>query len=242
MFGVGSIDCFFVDCDGTGATLFDVVSVLHPTNNADMIDAPKQSKCEVFMHESIAFSCICFERYAQSMSVPTQTIIANLCMSCLLLACAPTNNLGNAISDQQIAQLVSVDSWPFHPRSVVIHPLSYIPKIRPDAKASSPRVVEIYVECLDLNKQSTRTPGFISLSVQDPQSKNINHIDVDLSNLENNKNYWDTVTKTYRFTIPLPVGFECANDRFLLVRVDLNVDANLELKASSEVYCSHHSP
>jgi len=50
------------------------------------------------------------------------------------------------------------------------------------------------------------------------------------------------VTKTYRFTIPLPVGFECANDKFLFVRVDLNVDANLELKASGEVYCSHHSP
>ncbi len=219
-----------------------MVSVLHPTNNADMIDAPKQSKCEVFMHESLAFSCICFERYAQSMRVPPQTIIATLCMSCLLLACTPSNNLENSISSQKIAQLVSVDRWPFHPKSVVIHPLSYIPKIRADAKASNPHVIEVYVECLDLNKQSTRTPGFISLSVQDPQSKNINHIEVDLSNLDNNKNYWDTVTKTYRFTIPLPVGFECANNKFLFVRVDLNVDANLELKASGEVYCSHHSP
>ena len=207
-----------------------------------MIDAPKQSKCEVFMHESLAFSCICFERYAQSMSVPPQIIIATLGMSCLLLACAPTNNLKNAKSSQQIAQLVSVDSWPFHPKSIVIHPLSYIPKIRLDAKASNPRVVEIYVECLDLNKQPTRTPGFISLSVEDPQSKNINHIEVDLSNLENNKNSWDSVTKTYRFTIPLPVGFECANNKFLLVQANINVDAKLELKASGEVYYSHHSP
>ena len=242
MFVVGSIGCFLVDCDGTGATLFDVVSVLHPTNNADMIDAPKQSKCEIFMRKSLAFSCICFERYAQSMSVPPQIIIATLGMSCLLLACAPTNNLKNAKSSQQIAQLVSVDSWPFHPKSIVIHPLSYIPKIRLDAKASNPRVVEIYVECLDLNKQPTRTPGFISLSVEDPQSKNINHIEVDLSNLENNKNSWDSVTKTYRFTIPLPVGFECANNKFLLVQANINVDAKLELKASGEVYYSHHSP
>lgn len=161
-----------------------------------------------------------------------------LLLCCLIVACQNANVTSPALSASQNAALPSGDCWPFRPRKITVHPMSYFPLC---ASGKTP-MVAIYIECLDQDDQTTRSVGVLRLIVEDPKSKTSNSFQCDLGNKSDNNHAWDSVSRCYLIEIPLPAGFTCEPDAFLTVNATLNLDSDELLKTQNTVQCPHHKP
>ena len=102
-----------------------------------------------------------------------------LLICCLIAACQTTNTDSTALTATETAALPTKDCWPFRPRKIIVHPMSYFP-LRATDKTP---VVAIYIECLDQDDQTTRSVGILRLNVADPKSSTSNSCRYDLGDI-----------------------------------------------------------
>jgi hypothetical protein len=123
-------------------------------------------------------------------------------------------------------------TWPYAPATMRVHPLS---RIMVPARAEEATRAEVHVQCLDLEGDSTRSIGLLRVQVGDPASAaSVQH---DLGDPAVNRADWDPVTRTYRFTLPVPEGFRCAPGTTLPVQVQLQLSPTRALQAQGTVAC-----
>ena len=161
-----------------------------------------------------------------------------LLICCLIAACQTTNMDSTALTATETAALPTKDCWPFRPRKIIVHPMSYFPL---HATNKTP-VVAIYIECLDQDDQTTRSVGVLRLNVADPKSSTSNSCRYDLGDISVNNQRWDSVSRCYLIELPLPAGFSCEPNAFLTVNATLNLDSDEALTAQGPVHCPHHKP
>ncbi len=118
--------------------------------------------------------------------------------------------------------LWKTEAWPYRPASIRLHPLSRL------VHTTSGDVLEIRIECLDDEHDSTRTIGVLSVQVKgdegaEPQKWN-------LSDPRVNRACWDVVTRTYTVRVPLPAGFIC--------EPNLKIDVNVQVRTGTETVLS----
>ncbi len=183
------------------------------------------------MFVSVSFSRYLIERYPKYMHM--MPVIAPL-ICCMAVACQSTQTASSKPTSTQLAAMPASDCWPFRPNKIIVHPLSYFPGIFTNAESKN---VDIYIECLDKDGQSTRSIGYLSLNVQDPKSTSSSSFECNLSDLVQNKKYWDSVSRCYRIVLALPKGFECQTDALLMVSATLNVDSDDVLATQNNVPC-----
>jgi hypothetical protein len=101
-----------------------------------------------------------------------------------------------------------IDSWPFAPASIRIHPIS---QAHSDAKG--PRIV-CHVECRDPLGETTKAVGSLRIEVLEPTrtvEPGMEQIAAawvtDLSDLDNNSKLYDPSTRTYRLSLRQLPGF-----------------------------------
>ena len=156
-----------------------------------------------------------------------------LLICCLIAACQTTNMDSTALTATQIAALPMKDCWPFRPQKIIVHPMSYFPL---PAQGKTP-VVAIYIECLDPDRQTTRSVGVLSLNVQDPTSSTSNSCKYDLGDISVNNQLWDSVSRCYLIQVPLPQGFNCAPKASLRVSATLHLDNDETFTTQDSVDC-----
>jgi hypothetical protein len=163
-------------------------------------------------------------------------------LCCICCACETGHTHPNSVRLAEPARPLPVDGWPFRPTTISIHPLSYFPQPGAASPQAEISTVEIYVECLDQDEQSTRAPGVFNVEAKDPQSLAVSSFQADLSEPSQNLKYWDSVTRSYRFTIPIPAGFHCMNEQYLAIEAALNLGHGTVLRTSSRVSCPGSRP
>ena len=157
---------------------------------------------------------------------------------CVMVACQTTSSDSTALTASENAALPTEDCWPFRPKKIIVHPMSYFPL---HAQNKAP-MVDIYIECLDQDDQTTRSVGVLRVNVEDPKSKTSNSLKCDLGDKSVNIYRWDSVSRCYLIELPLPSGFSCEPDAFLTVSATLNLDPDELLTTQSTVHCPHHKP
>ena len=188
-----------------------------------------------YLHvRSLACSCIWFERYAEYMyAFPMIALL--LCY--FMAGCQTINTDTTAPTATEIAALPIKDCWPFRPHSIIVHPMSYFPLT---AQGKTP-MVAIYIECLDRDRQTTRSVGVLRLNVQDPISSTSNSCRYDLEDISVNNQLWDSVSRCYLIQVPLPQGFNCAPKASLRVSATLHLDNDETLTTQGSVNYSNHT-
>ena len=116
--------------------------------------------------------------------------------------------------------------------------MSYFPLHAPN-KAP---MVDIYIECLDQDDQTTRSVGVLRVNVEDPKSKTSTSFKCDLGDKSVNNNRWDSVSRCYLMELPLPAGFSREPNAFITVNATQNLDPDELLTTQSNVYCPNHKP
>ena len=164
--------------------------------------------------------------------------VISLFFCCVIVACQTTNSDSTALTASERAALTTEDCWPFRPKKITVHPMSYFP-MRAQDKTS---MVDIYIECLDLDDQTTRSVGVLSLNVHDPKSNTSSSFKCDLGDQSVNHHRWDSVSRCYLIELPLPSGFSCEPDAFLTVNATLNLDSDETMNTQSTVHCPHLKP
>ena len=157
---------------------------------------------------------------------------------CVMVACQTISSDSTALTASENAALPTEDCWPFRPRKIIVHPMSYFPL---HAQNKTP-MVDIYIECLDQDNQTTRSVGVLRLNVQDPKSNTSTSFKCDLGDKSVNNNRWDSVSRCYLMELPLPAGFSREPNAFLTVNATLNLDPDELLTTQSNVYCPHQKP
>ena len=160
-----------------------------------------------------------------------------LLICCLIAACQTTNMDSTALTEIETAALPTKDCWPFRPRKIIVHPMSYFP-LRATDKTP---VVAIYIECLDQDDQTTRSVGVLRLNVADPKSSTSNSCRYDLGDISVNNQLWDSVSRCYLIQVPLPQGFNCAPKASLRVSATLHLDNDETLTTQGSVDYPNHT-
>ncbi|MEI6023292.1 MAG: hypothetical protein WCP80_01690 [Phycisphaerales bacterium] len=157
---------------------------------------------------------------------------------CVIVGCQTTSSDSTALTASENAALPTEDCWPFRPKKIIVHPMSYFPM---RAQDKTP-MVDIYIECLDLDDQTTRSVGVLRLNVEDPKSNTSTSFKCDLGDKSVNIHRWDSVSRCYLIELPLPAGFSCETNAFLKVSATLNLDPDELLTTQSTVHCPQHKP
>jgi hypothetical protein len=144
-----------------------------------------------------------------------------------LCACQPSSR--GARSGTSPSTELSVNDWPFVPASIRVHPLSRI-----TVDAAGRRRVELRIECRDVEGDSVRTIGLVSIRVGEAEA--IEEA-LDLSSLRVNQESWDRVTRTYRQTLDVPEGFVCKPGGKMPVKLDLRLSEDRVLSATGDITC-----
>lgn len=128
-----------------------------------------------------------------------------------------------------LAPDASAGAWLREIRSIRVHPLSRV------LPRSEPPVLDVRVECSDLDDNDVRTVG--TLRVQVGTGEGAETVTVDLTDHATNRRCWDPVTRTYAVRVPAPAGFECKAKATLPVEVWLRLNPDAELHATRQVAC-----
>ncbi|MCK4872739.1 MAG: hypothetical protein KAS72_08455 [Phycisphaerales bacterium] len=125
--------------------------------------------------------------------------------------CAVGDSANDAIGEarRQATGPQQPGAWPFRPVRMRIHPLTQLSR---DAETGQP-LIDLYVECRDSFGHTTKALGKLRFSLHsgtDPEDLNIrNHLQTwtqDITDLEQNFDHYEWVTRLYRFNLMLPPG------------------------------------
>ena len=93
----------------------------------------------------------------------------------------------------------------FAPRTVRLHPLTRI------TTEEGKSVIEAHVECVDQFGDTTKTVGILAFDLWSPtllsaRGNLLEHWELSLDLPKENKDRWDSITRTYVIKHPLPAG------------------------------------
>lgn len=118
--------------------------------------------------------------------------------------CGPTGASLRAVAESEQIPLGSPEQagdWPFWPVSIRFLPLSRTVA----SGAIGGRSVELFVECLDVDGNTTRASGHLVLELTCPKAvPSTRRLTIDLTDPTTNRERWDDVTSSYRLVLAAP--------------------------------------
>lgn len=153
-------------------------------------------------------------------------------LMCVLVVCAAAAATGcesaapDREPDPRRAQAVLSGPWPFRPTSMRLHPLS-----RLTTGAEGAHVVEARLELRDEDGQVTRGIGKVRLTLRlNGSNVVVQAWDFNLFDLTTNREAFDSVTRTYRFEVP--VAADVPLDGANTIELDATFSADFESYSS----------